>query len=63
MFADGHNRRSADGSEEKRGGCRLIHDGVPIGHGGSLMFSLVIRVHFVYGFRLIWNLSRSRVWL
>ena len=31
--------------------------------GGSLMFSLVIRIHFVYGFRLIWNLSPSRVWL
>ena len=29
----------------------------------SLMFSLVIRVRFVYGFRLIWNLSPSRVWL
>ena len=29
----------------------------------SLIFSLVIRVCFVYGFRLIWNLSSSRVWL
>jgi len=29
----------------------------------SLMFSLVIRVRLVYGFRLIWNLSPSRVWL
>ena len=29
----------------------------------SLMFSLVIRVRFVYGFRLIWNSSSSRVWL
>jgi len=27
----------------------------------SLIFSLVIRVYFVYGFRLIWNLSSSRV--
>jgi len=29
----------------------------------SLMFSLVIRVRFVYGFRLFWNSSSSRVWL
>ena len=29
----------------------------------SLIFSLVIRVRFVYGFCLIWNLSSSRVWL
>ena len=29
----------------------------------SLMFSLVIRVCFVYGFRLIWNSNSSRVWL
>ena len=29
----------------------------------SLMFSLVIRVRFVYGFCSIWNLSPSRVWL
>ena len=29
----------------------------------SLMFSLVISVRFVYGFRLIWNSSSSRVWL
>jgi len=29
--------------------------------GDSLMFSLVIRVRFVYGFRFIWNLSSSRV--
>jgi len=29
----------------------------------SLTFSLFIRVRFVYGFRLIWNLSPSRVWL
>jgi len=27
----------------------------------SLMLSLVIRVRFVYGFRLIWNSSSSRV--
>ena len=27
----------------------------------SLMFSLVIRVRFVYGFCSIWNLSPSRV--
>jgi len=27
----------------------------------SLMFSLVIRIRFVYGFRLIWNSSPSRV--
>ena len=31
--------------------------------GGSLMFSLVIRIRFVYGFRLVWNASPSRVWL
>ena len=29
----------------------------------SLMFSLVIRIRFVYGFRLISNSSSSRVWL
>jgi len=29
----------------------------------SLMFSLVIRVRFVYGLCLIWNSSSSRVWL
>ena len=27
----------------------------------SLLFSLVIRVRFVYGFHLIWNSSSSRV--
>ena len=27
----------------------------------KLMFSIVIRVCFVYGFRSIWNLSPSRV--
>jgi len=53
----------SDDSEEKRGSCRLIHDGIPIGYGGSLMFYLVIRIRFVYGFCLIWNLSPSRVWL
>jgi len=31
--------------------------------GDSLMFSLVIRVRFVYGFHFIWNSSSSRVWL
>jgi len=29
----------------------------------DLRFSIVIRVCFVYGFRSIWNLSPSRVWL
>jgi len=29
----------------------------------SLIFFLIIRVRFVYGFRLIWNSSPSRVWL
>jgi len=29
----------------------------------DLMFSIVIRVCFVYGFRSIWNWSPSRVWL
>ena len=29
--------------------------------GDSLMLSLVIRIRFVYGFRLIWNSSPSRV--
>jgi len=29
----------------------------------DLMFSIVIRVCFVYGFRSIWNSSPSRVWL
>ena len=53
----------ADDSEEKRESCQLIHGGVLIGYGGSLMLSLVIRAYFVYGFRLIWNLSPSRVWL
>ena len=60
MTMDGY---SADDSEEERGSCRLIHGGVLIGYGGSLMFSLVIRVHFVYDFRLISNFSPSRVWL
>ena len=31
--------------------------------GGSFMFSLVIRIRFMYGFCLIKNLSPSRVWL
>jgi len=31
--------------------------------GDSLIFSLVIRVHFVYEFRLVWNSNSSRVWL
>jgi len=31
--------------------------------GGSFMFSLVIRIRFVYGFRLAWNSSPNRVWL
>ena len=53
----------ADDSEEKHGSYRLIHDGVPIGYGGSLMFSLVDRIRFIYGFFLIWNLGPSRVWL
>jgi len=29
----------------------------------DLMFSIVIRVCFVYEFRSIWNSSSSRVWL
>jgi len=29
----------------------------------DLMFSIVIRVCFVYGFHSIWNSSASRVWL
>jgi len=29
----------------------------------DLMFFIVIRVYFVYGFRSIWNSSPSRVWL
>jgi len=29
----------------------------------SLIFSLVIRIRFVYEFCLVWNLSSSRVWL
>jgi len=29
----------------------------------DLMFSIVIRVCFVYGFCAIWNSSPSRVWL
>jgi len=31
--------------------------------GASFMFSLVIRIRFVYGFHLVWNLSPSRAWL
>jgi len=31
--------------------------------GDNLMFSIVIRVCFVYGFRSIWNSSPSCVWL
>jgi len=63
VFADGRTRQSADDSGGKRGSCRLIHGGVPISYGDSLMFSLVIRIRFLYGFRLICNLSPSRVWL
>ena len=29
----------------------------------NLMFSIIIRVCFVYGFRSIWNSSPSCVWL
>jgi len=29
----------------------------------NLILSIVVRVCFVYGFRLIWNSSPSRVWL
>ena len=29
----------------------------------DLILSIVIRVCFAYGFRLIWNSSSSRVWL
>ena len=31
--------------------------------GGSFLFSLVIRIRFMYGFHLVWNSSPSRVWL
>ena len=62
--ADGCNRWSADDSEGKHESCRLIHGRVPISYeGGSFMFSLIIRIRLVYGFRLVWNLSPSRVWL
>jgi len=30
---------------------------------GTFMFPLVIRIRFVYGFRLVWNSSPSRIWL
>ena len=62
--SDGCNRWSADDSEEKHESCRLICGRVPISYeGGSFMFSLIIRTRLVYGFRLVWNLSPSRVWL
>jgi len=35
--ADGHNRRSADGSKGKRGGCRLICGGAPVGYKGVVL--------------------------
>jgi len=34
MVADGCEGQSADDSEEKRRGCRLTQDGVPIDRGG-----------------------------
>jgi len=34
MAADGCERWSADGYEEKRMDCQLTRDGVPIGCGG-----------------------------
>ena len=37
MFADGHNRRFADDSEGKRGDCRLICGGVPVGYKGIVL--------------------------
>ena len=37
VFADGHNRKTADDSEGKRGGCRLICGGVPIGYEGVVL--------------------------
>ena len=62
--ADGCNRCSADDSEEKHESCRLISGRVSIGYeGGSFMFSIIIRIRLVYGFRLVWNSSPSRVWL
>jgi len=60
--ADGCNRWSTDDSEEKHESCRLIRGRVLIGYeGGSFMFSLIIRIRLVYGFRLLWNLNPSRV--
>ena len=35
MLADSHNRGSADGSKGKRGDCRLVCGGVPVGYKGS----------------------------
>jgi len=29
----------------------------------KLLFSIIIRVCFVYGFCLVWNLNPSRTWL
>jgi len=30
VFADGYSRKTADDSEGKRGGCRMICGGVPV---------------------------------
>jgi len=37
VLADGHNRETADDSERKRGGCRLICGGVPVGYEGIVL--------------------------
>jgi len=37
VFADGHNRKSADDSQGKCGDCRLICGGVPVGYKGVVL--------------------------
>ena len=38
VFADGHNRKTADDSEGKRGGCWLICSGVRAGYKGVVLY-------------------------
>jgi len=52
VFADSHNRGSADDSEGKRGDCQLVCGGVPVGYKGgfyaflSCLNSFCIRIPF-----------------
>jgi len=37
VLADGHNRETADDSERKRGGCRLICGSVSVSYEGMVL--------------------------